>query len=49
MSASMPLLVHHWREIVDFWLEAVDGAGDEALKPLLEYVIILVCLLIMCD
>lgn len=38
LSASMPLLVHHWREVVDAWFVAVDIADDEALKPLLECV-----------
>lgn len=38
LSASMALLVHNWKEITDIWLEAVDSADDEALKPLLEYV-----------
>lgn len=39
LSASMALLVHHWKEIIDIWLEAVDNGDDEALKPLLECVI----------
>jgi U3 small nucleolar RNA-associated protein 20 len=34
----MALLVHHWKDVMDLWLVAVDGADDEALKPLLEYV-----------
>ena len=38
LSASMPLLVHHWRQILELWLEAVDKADEEAFKPLLEYV-----------
>ncbi|KDQ13943.1 hypothetical protein BOTBODRAFT_33064 [Botryobasidium botryosum FD-172 SS1] len=38
--ASMPLLLHNWREIAQEWMEAVDsskkdGAGD-GYKPLLE-------------
>ncbi|KAI0692147.1 hypothetical protein BC835DRAFT_84320 [Cytidiella melzeri] len=38
LSASISLLLHHWKEIIDLWLETVAGADDEALKPLLEYV-----------
>ncbi|KAI0090560.1 armadillo-type protein [Irpex rosettiformis] len=36
LSASIALLVHHWKEIIDLWLEAVESADDEALKPLLD-------------
>lgn len=38
LSASMPLLLHNWKEVVDLWLDAVEVADDEALKALLEYV-----------
>lgn len=38
LSTSMAMLLHNWKEIVDLWLEAVDSADDEALKPLLECV-----------
>lgn len=36
LSASMPLLLHNWREITEFWLTALDAADDEALRALLE-------------
>jgi hypothetical protein len=38
MSASMPLLVHHWSDIMQLWLRTLDSAddGDEALVALLE-------------
>ena len=36
MSASMPLLVHHWSDIIQLWLRALDNADDEALVALLE-------------
>lgn len=39
----MPLLVHHWKEVVELWLEAVDSADDEGLKALLECVAFLFC------
>jgi U3 small nucleolar RNA-associated protein 20 len=32
----MPLLVHHWKDIVQLWLSALDSADDEALVALLE-------------
>ncbi|EKM53531.1 uncharacterized protein PHACADRAFT_99272, partial [Phanerochaete carnosa HHB-10118-sp] len=38
LSASMALLVHHWQKLLEFWLDAVDKADEEALKPLLEYI-----------
>ena len=34
----MALLVHHWKEVVERWLEAMDKTDDEGLKPLLECV-----------
>ena len=34
----MPLLLYHWKEVLELWLEAVDSADDEGLKPLLECV-----------
>jgi hypothetical protein len=37
LSASMPLLLHHWNDIVDLWITAVKSADDEATSPLLEY------------
>ncbi|KAL6304961.1 armadillo-type protein [Sparassis latifolia] len=36
LSASMPLLLHNWQDIVELWLKAVDAADDEALKALLD-------------
>jgi U3 small nucleolar RNA-associated protein 20 len=36
IAASMPLLVHHWGDIVKLWLSALDRADDEALIALLE-------------
>lgn len=38
MSASMPLLLHNWKEIADLWVETFKGSDDESLPPLLEYV-----------
>lgn len=38
LSASMPLLLHNWREITDLWTAALDASDDEALRALLEYV-----------
>lgn len=38
MSASMPLLLHNWKEIVDCWIGCLEGSDDEGLRPLLEYV-----------
>jgi U3 small nucleolar RNA-associated protein 20 len=38
LSASMPLLLHNWKEIVDLWIEAFEVADDEGLRPLLECV-----------
>ncbi|KAI9465208.1 armadillo-type protein [Lactarius psammicola] len=36
ISASMPLLVHHWKDIIQLWLSALDSADDEALVALLD-------------
>lgn len=36
ISASMALLVHHWRDIIQLWLSALDNADDEALVALLD-------------
>ncbi|CAL1711913.1 unnamed protein product [Somion occarium] len=36
LSASMPLLLHHWQEVVKLWIGAVDRADDEGQKPLLD-------------
>ena len=32
----MPLLVHHWSDIAQLWIRAIDSADDEALVALLE-------------
>ena len=32
----MPLLVHHWKDIIQLWLFALENADDEALVALLE-------------
>ena len=32
----MPLLVHHWKDIIQLWLSALENADDEALVALLE-------------
>jgi U3 small nucleolar RNA-associated protein 20 len=36
LSLSMPLLLHHWKDIVGQWEEAMDAADDEGLRALLE-------------
>ncbi|PPR05452.1 hypothetical protein CVT24_008221 [Panaeolus cyanescens] len=36
LSASMPLLLHHWREIYDLWVEVFNKSDDEGLRPLLD-------------
>ncbi|KAI9429874.1 hypothetical protein H4582DRAFT_1825394, partial [Lactarius indigo] len=36
ISASMPLLLHHWKDIIQLWFSALDKADDEALVALLE-------------
>ncbi|TFY83749.1 hypothetical protein EWM64_g255 [Hericium alpestre] len=36
LSASMPLLLLHWKDIIALWLSCVDGADDEALKALFD-------------
>jgi U3 small nucleolar RNA-associated protein 20 len=37
-SQSLPLLLHHWTEVVGLWDTAMLKADDEATKPLLECV-----------
>jgi U3 small nucleolar RNA-associated protein 20 len=32
----MPLLLHHWKDIVERWEEAMDSTNDEGLRALLE-------------
>ena len=39
----MPLLLHNWREIVGHWFSALENADDEALKALLESVLLNFC------
>ncbi|KAF8161519.1 hypothetical protein B0H34DRAFT_383134 [Crassisporium funariophilum] len=36
LSASMPLLLHNWRDIHTLWLEAFGSADDEGLRALLD-------------
>ncbi|KZT18582.1 hypothetical protein NEOLEDRAFT_1246369 [Neolentinus lepideus HHB14362 ss-1] len=36
LSASMPLLLHHWREIVDLWTIALDESDDEGVVALAD-------------
>ncbi|KAI0333223.1 hypothetical protein GY45DRAFT_1319830 [Cubamyces sp. BRFM 1775] len=36
LSASMPLLVHNWQELVKLWIGALDKSDDEGLKALLD-------------
>ncbi|KAF9524996.1 armadillo-type protein [Crepidotus variabilis] len=36
LSASMPLLLHNWRQIYDLWSDAFKSADDEGLRPLLD-------------
>ena len=40
LSASMPLLLHHYGQIVELWITALDAGDDEALKALLECVLL---------
>ena len=34
----MPLLLHHCKEVLGLWFEAVEAGDDESLAALLEYV-----------
>ncbi|KAF8181826.1 armadillo-type protein [Pholiota molesta] len=36
LSASMPLLLHNWRDIYTLWEEALKSADDEGLRALLD-------------
>ncbi|KAF5354672.1 hypothetical protein D9756_005618 [Leucocoprinus leucothites] len=36
LSLSMPLLLHHWKEIVGHWEAAMDSTNDEGLRALLD-------------
>jgi len=36
ISASMPLLLHNWKDIYNLWLEAFQSADDEGFRALLN-------------
>ncbi|KAJ7227174.1 armadillo-type protein [Mycena pura] len=36
LSASMPLLLHNWQEIVEMWVSALDESDDEGLRAVLD-------------
>jgi U3 small nucleolar RNA-associated protein 20 len=36
LSASMPMLLHNWREIIDLWVGALETSDDEGMRALLE-------------
>ncbi|KAG6897519.1 hypothetical protein C0992_000745 [Termitomyces sp. T32_za158] len=36
LSASMPLLLHNWKDIYDLWIEAFEIADEEGLRVLLD-------------
>lgn len=36
LSASMPMLLHNWRDVVRCWQDAVDSADHEAMPALLD-------------
>lgn len=38
LSASMPLLLHNWKDVYALWLEAFESADDEGFRVLLECV-----------
>ena len=38
LSASMPLLLHNWKDIYALWIEAFESADDEGFRVLLECV-----------
>ncbi|KAL0573671.1 U3 snoRNP protein [Marasmius crinis-equi] len=38
ISASLPLLLHNWKEVVDLWFEALGSSDDEGLKALLDLI-----------
>ena len=39
LSASMPLLLHNWKEIVELWFGALEESDDEGLRAILECVL----------
>ncbi|KAG5642515.1 hypothetical protein DXG03_002616 [Asterophora parasitica] len=36
LSASMPLLLHNWKEIIDLWTGALEVSDDEGMKALFD-------------
>ncbi|KAJ7475832.1 armadillo-type protein [Mycena latifolia] len=36
LSASMPLLLHNWQEIMQLWVVALDESDDEGLRAVLD-------------
>jgi hypothetical protein len=38
LSASMPLLLHNWKDIYTLWIVAFESADDEGFRALLESV-----------
>ncbi|KAJ1305976.1 hypothetical protein OPQ81_010691 [Rhizoctonia solani] len=36
LSGSLPMLLHHWEEVVSLWVDAVGTSDDEGLKPMIE-------------
>ncbi|PIL29525.1 hypothetical protein GSI_08333 [Ganoderma sinense ZZ0214-1] len=36
LSASMPLLLHNWKEIVEIWFGALEESDDEGLRAILD-------------
>ncbi|KAJ7773254.1 hypothetical protein B0H16DRAFT_1304430, partial [Mycena metata] len=36
LSASMPLLLHNWQDIMQLWVEALDESDDEGLLAVLD-------------
>ncbi|KAF7327783.1 DRIM domain-containing protein [Mycena kentingensis (nom. inval.)] len=36
LAASLPLLLHNWREVIALWVAALDAADDEGLRAVLD-------------
>ncbi|KAF8975897.1 hypothetical protein BDQ17DRAFT_1175241, partial [Cyathus striatus] len=36
LSATMPLLLHNWREIIELWIVEMEASDDEGLRALLK-------------
>ncbi|KAK0189706.1 hypothetical protein F5146DRAFT_1052188 [Armillaria mellea] len=36
LSASLPLLLHNWREVVELWISALKSSDDEGFRALLD-------------